>query len=186
MVSKWCNATFFQIWWRNKLKKKTNVSRVRVRTFSANFHFWVNYSFNCEILIAISVWDCFYSKYYFSVQFLYKHTFLLCEKWYIEWWARFIQYVYINTCCTAVHRELRSKLMLQMLGGVQFSRVPDQPSCSCTVLQSLGWQGCLELVQRRGPHLHCSVEICPISSHPLAPWAISVQVQNLCLEDFTT
>ncbi len=40
LVSKWCNATFLQIWWRNKLIYILN--GLRVNTFSANFHFWVN------------------------------------------------------------------------------------------------------------------------------------------------
>ncbi len=42
-LSKWCNATFLQIWWRNKLIYILH--GLRLSTFSANFHFWVNYSF---------------------------------------------------------------------------------------------------------------------------------------------
>ncbi len=44
LVSKWWNARFLQIWWRNKLIYI--LDGLRVRTFSANFLFWVNYSFN--------------------------------------------------------------------------------------------------------------------------------------------
>ncbi len=47
LVSKWCNATFLQIWWRNKLIWILNGQRVR--TFSENFHFWVNYYFNTAL-----------------------------------------------------------------------------------------------------------------------------------------
>ncbi len=42
-VNKWCNTTFLKIWWRNKLIYI--LDDLRVRTFSANFHFWVNYSY---------------------------------------------------------------------------------------------------------------------------------------------
>ncbi len=44
LLSKWCNATFFQIWWRNKLIYI--LDSLSVSTFSANFHFGVNNSFN--------------------------------------------------------------------------------------------------------------------------------------------
>ncbi len=37
------NCKCLQIWWRNKLIGI--LGRLRVNTFSANFHFWVNYSF---------------------------------------------------------------------------------------------------------------------------------------------
>ncbi len=40
LVSKWCNATFLQIWWRNKFLYISDDSKS-----SANLHFWVNYSF---------------------------------------------------------------------------------------------------------------------------------------------
>lgn len=36
-MSKWCNATFLQI---------CSWMALRVSIFSANFHFWMNYSFN--------------------------------------------------------------------------------------------------------------------------------------------
>ncbi len=35
LLSKWCNAIFLQIWWRNKL------------IYILDFHFWLNYSFKC-------------------------------------------------------------------------------------------------------------------------------------------
>ncbi len=38
LLSNWCNATFLQIWWRNKLISDS------MSQFSENFHFWVNYS----------------------------------------------------------------------------------------------------------------------------------------------
>ncbi len=41
LVSKWCNATFLQIWWRNKLIYI--LDGLRVSTFSTNFHLYVNY-----------------------------------------------------------------------------------------------------------------------------------------------
>ncbi len=40
LVSKWCNATFLQIWWRIKLIYI--LDGLRVRTFPANFQFWMN------------------------------------------------------------------------------------------------------------------------------------------------
>ncbi len=43
LVSRWCNATFYQIWWRNKFIYI--LDGLRVITFSANLNFWVNYSF---------------------------------------------------------------------------------------------------------------------------------------------
>ncbi len=43
LVSKWCNATFLQIWWRNKLI--LILDDLRVSTFSANFHFCLIFSF---------------------------------------------------------------------------------------------------------------------------------------------
>ncbi len=41
MPRHWCRNTFLQIWWRNKLIYISD--GLRVSTFSANFHFWVNY-----------------------------------------------------------------------------------------------------------------------------------------------
>ncbi len=42
LVSKWWNATFLQIWWRNKLFLKAEGDYI-----SVNLNFWeVNYSFN--------------------------------------------------------------------------------------------------------------------------------------------
>ncbi len=40
LVSKWCKATFLQIWWRNKL-----IYILRMSTFSDHLCFWLNYSF---------------------------------------------------------------------------------------------------------------------------------------------
>ncbi len=42
LLSKWCNATFLQIWWRNKL---IYIGWPEGEFISANLHFWVNYSF---------------------------------------------------------------------------------------------------------------------------------------------
>ncbi len=42
LLRHWCNATFLQIWWRNYI-----IYDLRVSTFSANVHIWVNYSFKC-------------------------------------------------------------------------------------------------------------------------------------------
>ncbi len=44
LVSKWCNSTFLQIWWRNKLIYISD--DLKGITFSANF--WVNYSFEAR------------------------------------------------------------------------------------------------------------------------------------------
>jgi len=44
LLSKWCNATFLQIWRRNKLIYV--LDGVWLTTFPANINFWVNYSFN--------------------------------------------------------------------------------------------------------------------------------------------
>ncbi len=46
LLRHWCRDTFLQIWWRNKLIYISD--DLRVRTFSACFHFWVNYSFNFQ------------------------------------------------------------------------------------------------------------------------------------------
>ncbi len=55
-LSKWCSATFLQIWWGNKLIYIFD--GLRVSKLSANFHFWVNYSFNsCH---SCSVWEFLY------------------------------------------------------------------------------------------------------------------------------
>ncbi len=43
LVSKWWNATFIQIWWRNKLIYI--LDDLRARTCSVYFHFWVNFSY---------------------------------------------------------------------------------------------------------------------------------------------
>ncbi len=41
LMSKWRNATFLQIWWRNKIIYI--LDGLRVRTFSAHFHFYVQH-----------------------------------------------------------------------------------------------------------------------------------------------
>ncbi len=43
LLRHWCNATFLQIWWRNKLIYI--LDGLRLRTVSVKFHFWLNYSF---------------------------------------------------------------------------------------------------------------------------------------------
>ncbi len=43
LVSKWWNATFLQIWWRNKLVYI--LDGLSVRTFSANVQFWIKLFF---------------------------------------------------------------------------------------------------------------------------------------------
>ncbi len=64
LVSKWWNATFLQIWWRNKLIS----NGLRVRAFPANF--WVNYYFNNFLI--------FKKKSHCS---LWKTTFLSVGRW---------------------------------------------------------------------------------------------------------
>ncbi len=44
LLRQWCDATFLQIWWRNKLI--LILDGLRMSTFSALFHFWLNYSYN--------------------------------------------------------------------------------------------------------------------------------------------
>ncbi len=44
LLRQWCNATFLQIWWRNKLIYI--LDDLTVSRSSANGHFWLNYSFN--------------------------------------------------------------------------------------------------------------------------------------------
>ncbi len=51
LLNKWCNPTFLQIWCGNKLILILDC--LRVSTFSANFHFWMNYSFKHE---ALEIW----------------------------------------------------------------------------------------------------------------------------------
>ncbi len=43
LVSKWCNATFLQTWWRNKLIYI--LDELRLSKYSANLHFGGNYFF---------------------------------------------------------------------------------------------------------------------------------------------
>ncbi len=70
LLSKWCNDTFLQIWWRNK--RIHVLDDLRVRTFSA--HFWVN---------------CFFIRVIFSIikrlqiKYLAKHTLLFSFVLYI-------------------------------------------------------------------------------------------------------
>ncbi len=61
LVSKWRNAKFLQIWWRNKLI--CILDGLRVITFSANVHFWVNYSFKLIVIL--------YKYFCFTVRLLY-------------------------------------------------------------------------------------------------------------------
>ncbi len=53
LVSKWWNATFLQIWWRNKLI--LILDGLRVKTFLANVYLCVNYLFN-------KCWSAVYSN----------------------------------------------------------------------------------------------------------------------------
>ncbi len=48
LLRQWCNATFLQIWWRNKLIYISD--GLKVSTFSAIFHFCVNYPFKVRHL----------------------------------------------------------------------------------------------------------------------------------------
>ncbi len=43
LLRQWCNDTFLQIWWRNKLI--LILDALRVRTFSANAHFWLRWDY---------------------------------------------------------------------------------------------------------------------------------------------
>ncbi len=51
LLNKWCNPTFLQIWCGNKLILILDC--LRGSTFSANFHFWMNYSFKHK---ALEIW----------------------------------------------------------------------------------------------------------------------------------
>ncbi len=53
LLSKWCNDTFLQIWWRNKLIYI--LDGLRGTTFTANFHFWVNCFLNNILMIHIKM-----------------------------------------------------------------------------------------------------------------------------------
>ncbi len=55
LLRHWCSDAFLQTWWRNKLILISD--ELRVNTFTAHFHFWVNYSFNasCLVLIQLSI-----------------------------------------------------------------------------------------------------------------------------------
>ncbi len=50
LVRQWCEATFLQIWWSNKLIYILNGLRVII-FFLANFHFCMNYSFNPHLFL---------------------------------------------------------------------------------------------------------------------------------------
>ncbi len=67
LVRKWCNATFLQIWWRNKLI--CILDGLRMSTFSAHFYFWENYSFKCPNDFVAAVHDHIH------------HTRLVCSEW---------------------------------------------------------------------------------------------------------
>ncbi len=74
LLSKWWNASFLQIWWRNTLIHI--LDGLRVSTFSANFHFWVNFIFNTSNMQLRYV--LFYSHLSFiflslSLEELYNH-----------------------------------------------------------------------------------------------------------------
>ncbi len=60
-LSKWCNATFLQIWWRNKLILIFN--GLRVSQCSAHLYFWVNIYHKCTLYLFKSLkqhkWVCF-------------------------------------------------------------------------------------------------------------------------------
>ncbi len=56
LLSKWCNASFLQIWWRNTLIHI--LDGLRVSTFSANFHFWVNFIFNTSNMFKYATQIC--------------------------------------------------------------------------------------------------------------------------------
>ncbi len=76
LLRHWQNSTFLQIWRRNKLIYILN--GLRVSTFSANFHFWVNYSLNdvsnsaqiyqdlkiCIQMSEISIWTLYNTDYF--------------------------------------------------------------------------------------------------------------------------
>ncbi len=47
------DATFLQIWWRNKLI--SILGDPKVSTLSANFHFWVNYSFKMQKDLSVQI-----------------------------------------------------------------------------------------------------------------------------------
>ncbi len=51
LLSKWCKATFLQIWWRNKLIHI--LDGLRVSKYLANFYFGVNYTFNIHLKLNI-------------------------------------------------------------------------------------------------------------------------------------
>ncbi len=54
LLSKWFNATFLQIWWRNKLTWPEG------KYISVTFHFWVNCCFKTEVprfwLAILNIW----------------------------------------------------------------------------------------------------------------------------------
>ncbi len=58
LMSEWCNATFLQIWWRNKLIYI--LDSLKVSTFSANFHFRSTAPLS-QYLICIQVWITSYT-----------------------------------------------------------------------------------------------------------------------------
>ncbi len=56
LLRHWCRDTFLQTWWRNKLIYISD--GLRVSTFSAHVHFWVNYSFKAQAESLRYVWLC--------------------------------------------------------------------------------------------------------------------------------
>ncbi len=54
LLRHWCRDTFLQIWSRNKLICISD--GLRVRTFSTNSHFCLNYSFNCRCMNRSLIW----------------------------------------------------------------------------------------------------------------------------------
>ncbi len=93
LVKKWCNHKFLQIC----SDEETNLSTdgLRVNTFSANFHFWVNYSFESfsglgDLICFLLQWDtyviwCFHANLNVTA---YPHLtdLLITTTAFFGWW----------------------------------------------------------------------------------------------------
>ncbi len=53
LVSKWCNATFLQIFLMKKEELIYILDGLRVSTFSSNYHFWMSHSFKALVLVQL-------------------------------------------------------------------------------------------------------------------------------------
>ncbi len=139
LVSKWCSATFLQIWWRNKLIYI--LDGLRLSTFLANVHFWVNYSF-------LSVWRSHLNKYKSQNVMFWKIT--QCFKWTL----RKYNFGSENSSCSIWDTQIQTLDLMNIIRTftsvcemtflcISFSKGSSQYICSVALRSDCGEQSCL-------------------------------------------